>query len=1288
MSDYRIKVGTELDTSGINQKIKGYKGDITVGSTLDTGGITKVLNGYKPKALDINTKLSTTGITTALKKYKANDIRVKVDPTHLFDGVETQIAAKTFKTPLKVGVQLNWAGVAKEIANPSIGKVPNLNIGVELNDSAIDAALEYYKKNNASKKIELKIKPVIEQFNLDQVETLLENYTARTPLKVNVELLKGRINDQIKEYNQTAQSDNGRTVLLRARLTDNAVSEAISNYKTGNAEKLKIPIDLTFNGDTKFDAELKQRIKLYENTPVEMPVKLKPAQKGFSSQITKLPVYVDAVLKNVDDINKTLNAYTNNPAPVAVRLVRGKGFDSEITKTPIKVQATLDPDNINTAINGFVPSAKMKVGVELKPTDVNTQVRKLPLPTEPISVGVELNETSVNSAIALFKPKATLGVKPDLIIEDVEEQIRAYVPKEKVKVHLDLLDSDINAEAGKYNSQNPITVNVKLDREKINQQIRDFKTSTKIKVGVDLDFKSHKDEAGKEIQKGIAKQIKEYSTKTKVKVGVELDRNSISQEVQNVHVDTPIRLRVEIDPESIKNIENRVNSLRQRLQEIGNINVNIGGNRVSTGIGGSEGQDIQTVRIARGVDDVTRAYRELLSIQNRMSSKQQAVAKLDTTKNKQEILELSKQIDELARKYQRIHQLFSGQFSSAQVDALNRNFEITAEKLSVIRQKALDAKDGLDRMGTSGDVSTTNGASGNTRRQVDETTQAYRELMGVLNELDSKKLQLNRLTASSPQSSNEIQRLRLQIEQLDNEYDNLLRSFNSQGIQFTPDQWNQLETVMARVGRQIDVIQAKMSDKSAIQSQTQAYRELLSISKEIGSLETNITKLKGQGGNANQIEVLENQLRTLQSTYQQLVTSMKAPLTSDQWSVIYTQIAQTSDKIEQLKAKYIDTRTTLASKITSSFGDYDNQVLSLRNRFDALANKTPEISISIESVRQALESLKTADGTEDIIVKNEKYKEVLKQVQAELTKLETIEKGANAQQSFAAAKEAAMRKLSSLFEEGSAAAKKYSGYVEQLRNELNSCGNIQGVQNVTKKINALGAEIRKTSEQTKTFSTRLKEQFSKYSSYLSVASLFMYASQGLRNMFEQVKLIDSAMTELKKVTDETDASYNNFLKNAGSRAKELGTTIDGLVSSAADFARLGYGFEDSQKLAEVANIYAVVGDEIEGVEGATESLISTLAAFKDEASGVSDADFAMDIIDIFNELGNKFAISSGGLGEALERSASSLQAANNTIHESAALITAANTVVQNPEKVGKWLCRLKKWLYRLKAGDS
>jgi TP901 family phage tail tape measure protein len=161
------------------------------------------------------------------------------------------------------------------------------------------------------------------------------------------------------------------------------------------------------------------------------------------------------------------------------------------------------------------------------------------------------------------------------------------------------------------------------------------------------------------------------------------------------------------------------------------------------------------------------------------------------------------------------------------------------------------------------------------------------------------------------------------------------------------------------------------------------------------------------------------------------------------------------------------------------------------------------------------------------------------------------------------------------------------------------------------------------------------------------------------------------MTELKKVTDETADSYAKFLKNSRTESKNIGTTISDLISSTADFARLGYSFNESQGLAKVANIYAVVGDEISGIDEATKSLISTMAAFKGEMTDtMSQSEFAMSIIDKFNAIGNTQPISSGGIGDALTRSASALAAANNTLDESIALITASNVVVQNPEVVG------------------
>lgn len=126
----------------------------------------------------------------------------------------------------------------------------------------------------------------------------------------------------------------------------------------------------------------------------------------------------------------------------------------------------------------------------------------------------------------------------------------------------------------------------------------------------------------------------------------------------------------------------------------------------------------------------------------------------------------------------------------------------------------------------------------------------------------------------------------------------------------------------------------------------------------------------------------------------------------------------------------------------------------------------------------------------------------------------------------------------------------------------------------------------------------------------------------------------------------------------------LKTTISDLISSTADFARLGFDFDASQELAEVANIYNVVSDDIDSIETATQSIVSTMAAFDVVASD------SISIVDKLNEVSNHYAISSGGLGDALTRSASSMAAANNTLDETIALITAANTVVQDPDSVG------------------
>lgn len=172
--------------------------------------------------------------------------------------------------------------------------------------------------------------------------------------------------------------------------------------------------------------------------------------------------------------------------------------------------------------------------------------------------------------------------------------------------------------------------------------------------------------------------------------------------------------------------------------------------------------------------------------------------------------------------------------------------------------------------------------------------------------------------------------------------------------------------------------------------------------------------------------------------------------------------------------------------------------------------------------------------------------------------------------------------------------------------------------------------------------------------------------QGLRQVYQNVVDIDSAMTELKKVTDETSARYSQFMENAGTRAKDLGTSITNVINSTADFARLGYNIDEAEKVSDAALMLKNVGDGISSIDDASSMVISSMQAFGIETKDV------MRIVNEYNTAGNKFAISADGVGQAINRSGAALKSANNTLEESIALATAMNRVVQNPETVGRF----------------
>lgn len=164
-------------------------------------------------------------------------------------------------------------------------------------------------------------------------------------------------------------------------------------------------------------------------------------------------------------------------------------------------------------------------------------------------------------------------------------------------------------------------------------------------------------------------------------------------------------------------------------------------------------------------------------------------------------------------------------------------------------------------------------------------------------------------------------------------------------------------------------------------------------------------------------------------------------------------------------------------------------------------------------------------------------------------------------------------------------------------------------------------------------------------------------------MIGAVKDVNAAQIELTKVSDASGSQLTKYWSEASDSAQKYGSTISDVISSTADWSRLGYSLDDAKKLSDVTTLLQKVGDNMTQ-ESSSQGLISTLKGFKMEA------DEASKVVDVVNEVANTEPIDTAGIFDGLTRSASSMKAANNTFEETVALITAANSVVQDPDSVG------------------
>lgn len=229
------------------------------------------------------------------------------------------------------------------------------------------------------------------------------------------------------------------------------------------------------------------------------------------------------------------------------------------------------------------------------------------------------------------------------------------------------------------------------------------------------------------------------------------------------------------------------------------------------------------------------------------------------------------------------------------------------------------------------------------------------------------------------------------------------------------------------------------------------------------------------------------------------------------------------------------------------------------------------------------------------------------------------------------------------------------------------------IRTVTVDLNTMTGAMYETgqaTQQAKTFGEKFSEAFSRkgmnFLAWLTTQFSMQRLVAEFRKGIEIVREFDTAMVEIQRVTKDTQEAVEQFRGSVFSIADAVGSTGQDIAKSAGDWSRLGYSMAEAAELAKNTAIYNQVGF-LNNIDTATEHLVSTLKAFN------IDANESLGVIDALDSVGNHFAISSGEIGEGLKRSASALEAANNTFAESVALITATNETLQDPAKVGNSL---------------
>lgn len=365
------------------------------------------------------------------------------------------------------------------------------------------------------------------------------------------------------------------------------------------------------------------------------------------------------------------------------------------------------------------------------------------------------------------------------------------------------------------------------------------------------------------------------------------------------------------------------------------------------------------------------------------------------------------------------------------------------------------------------------------------------------------------------------------------------------------------------------------------------------------------------------------------------------------------QINEQKKRAEEIQKRFsqgfADVETSNIQKVLKNYSNSNNlnSYKSIEESYKKILSLKKEINSGLSD-----DGLNRTLSSSDIGNRWEQYRSALEKCTNEIKVLKNEASGISKPFNQLDAVIASNRTLSWL-KNNSKAAKEYGNILTELATKQKSVSNGKELQDLNKEFRQITSEAQAKGLTGKSVREEAKRAFSQITQFAG----FYGAIQNIvfevpKQMVNAVREVNASQIELTKVSSASPNQLNQYWDQAAESAKKYGAAINEVINSTADWSRLGYSLDEAKELSDATTLLQKVGDNMTQ-QSSSEGMISVLKGFQ------MQADQAESIVDKVNQVANTQPIDTSGLFAGLERSASSMDAANNSLEQTIALITAA-----------------------------